>query len=101
MTTRTHEIGIRVALGAERRDVIRMVVLGGGVTLVLIGLIIGLAGACSLSRLLTSLVYELQPNDPAAFIAVSLLFAMVSLLACYMPARAATRVDPMVSLRYE
>ena len=100
VTTRTHEIGVRIALGAERRDVIWMV-LGGGVTLVLIGLTIGLTGACSLSRLLISLVYEVQPNDPVAFITVSLLFAMVSLLACYMPARTATRVDPMVALRYE
>ncbi len=96
----THEIGIRMALGADRRDVFRMV-FGRGAALVLTGLAMGLVGACLLNRSLTSLVYEVQPNDPAAFMAVSILFALVSLVACCMPARAATRVDPMVALRYE
>jgi predicted permease len=100
VAARTHEIGLRMALGANRLDVFRMV-FRRGAALVLTGLAIGLAVACLLSRSLTSLVYEVQPNDPVAFTAISFLFALVSLVACYMPARAATRVDPIVSLRYE
>jgi ABC-type antimicrobial peptide transport system permease subunit len=97
---RTHEIGIRMALGAQRRDVLRLVV-GQGMRAVLIGVAIGIAAALALSRLLAQLLYGVGDRDPLTFIGVSLLLTFVSLLACYIPARRAMRVDPMVALRYE
>jgi putative ABC transport system permease protein len=97
---RTHEIGIRVALGAQRSDVLKMVV-GGGLKLTLIGVCIGIAGALALTRFLSSLLFGVRSTDPATFISVVLLLLGVTLLACFIPARRATRVDPVVALRHE
>jgi putative ABC transport system permease protein len=97
---RTHEIGIRVALGAQSRDVLRLV-LGQGMALTLTGLAIGLAAALALARLMLSLLYGVNPADPTIYIFVALALAAVALVACVIPARRATKVDPMVALRYE
>jgi putative ABC transport system permease protein len=97
---RTHEFGIRLALGAEKSDVLRMVV-GQGFRLALIGIGIGIAGSFVLTRFLSGMLFGVKPTDPLTFIAVSLILIAVALLACYIPARRAARVDPMVALRYE
>ncbi len=97
---RSQEIGIRMALGAQGRDVLRMVV-GQGMKLAGLGIVIGLAAAFGLSRLLTALLFGVKPNDPLTFVSIGLLLALVALLACWLPARRATRIDPLVALRYE
>jgi len=100
VTHRTREIGIRMALGAQWRDVLRMV-LRSGMSLVAMGLTIGLAGALALTRLMSTLLFEVSPLDPVTFAAVAVCVILAALIACYIPARRATRVDPLVALRYE
>ena len=97
---RTHEIGIRLALGAQRRDVFRFVV-GQGLMLAVIGVGLGAAGAVALTRLITGLLYGVSPTDGPTFVIVGLIVTAVAGLACYLPARRATRVDPLQALRYE
>jgi len=100
VTQRTREIGVRIALGAQWRDVLKLI-LKSGMTLVILGLTIGLAGALALTRLMATLLFEVSPADPLTFAAVALCVIVATLLACYIPARRAAKVDPLVALRYE
>jgi putative ABC transport system permease protein len=97
---RTHEIGIRVALGAQRGDVLKLVVVQGMI-LTFIGIAIGLIGALAFTRLMESMLFEVGTADPATFGFVATLLLIIALLACYIPARRATKVDPIVALRFE
>ena len=97
---RTHEIGIRVALGAQRSEILRMI-LGQGFLIVAIGLIVGCAAAFAFARLISNFLVGVSPSDPATYSIVTIALGLVALLACYIPARRAMRVDPMVALRYE
>ena len=92
---RTHELGIRVALGADA-ELMRQ-----GMTFVIAGELIGIAGAFALTRLLGGLLFGVTPTDATTFVAVTIMLTLVALLACYIPARRATKVDPLVALRYE
>jgi putative ABC transport system permease protein len=98
VSQRRREIGIRMALGAKQIDVLKLVV-GQGLKLAFLGIAIGLAGAFALTRVLSSLLYGVTPDDPFSFISASLILTLVAVLSCYLPARRATKVDPMIALR--
>jgi ABC-type antimicrobial peptide transport system permease subunit len=97
---RTRELGIRMALGAQQRDLLRLVV-GQGILLVLIGAVIGIGAAMGITRFMSTMLYGIHADDPLTFAGVAIVLTLVALAACYIPARRAMRVDPMVALRYE
>jgi len=100
VSQRTHEFGVRMALGARQQDVLRMVI-GSGLKIAATGVFVGISASLALMRFMRSLLYAVGPNDPLTFAVIPLLFALVALAACYIPARRAMRVDPMVALRCE
>ena len=100
VSERAHEIGIRLALGAQRRKILEMV-LRQGLRLALGGAAVGLVGALIVAHLMAGLLYGVRPTDPLTFVGVTLVLTAVALTACYIPARRAMRVDPLVALRYE
>ena len=100
VVTRTHEIGVRIALGATTRDVLKLIV-GRGMKLTAIGVLIGVSGAYALTRLMRGLLFNISATDPLTFVLISLLLSLAAFLACYIPARRATKVNPLVALRYE
>ena len=100
VSQRTREIGVRVALGAQRSDVLRLI-LGDGARLTFLGVAIGLAASLGFTRLLAKMLFGVRASDPLTLIVVTMILSAVAFLACYIPARRATRVDPMVALRYE
>jgi putative ABC transport system permease protein len=97
---RTREMGLRMALGADRTNVLKLA-MKRGLAPLSVGLLIGLAGAFALTRVLRSFLYGVTPTDPMTFVAGCFLFLVVGLIACYVPARKASRIDPMAALRYE
>jgi ABC-type antimicrobial peptide transport system permease subunit len=97
---RRREIGIRMALGAQIRDVLRLII-KQGIALALVGAVVGIAAALGVTRYLTSMLYDVHANDPLTLIAVALLLTLVALAACFIPAHRATRLDPMITLRNE
>ena len=100
VSEQTHEIGIRLALGAQKRNILSAV-LRQGLQLAITGVVAGIVGAMIVARLMAGLLYGVRPTDPLTFGAVALLLIAVALFACYLPARRALRVDPMVALRHE
>jgi ABC-type antimicrobial peptide transport system permease subunit len=100
VSRRTREIGIRMALGAQRRRVMNLVV-GQGILLAISGAMVGIGASLGVTRYLKSMLYDIHANDPATIAGVSILLTLVAVAACYIPARRAMRVDPMVALRYE
>jgi ABC-type antimicrobial peptide transport system permease subunit len=100
VSQRTQEIGVRLAIGAERHDVLALVV-GGGMKLALVGVAIGLAGALGLSRLIATMLFSVTPFDPVSYAATAAVLTAIAALACYVPARRAVKVDPIVAMRQE
>jgi putative ABC transport system permease protein len=100
VSRRTHEIGVRMALGATPRNVVRLIV-GQGMRVVAVGVAVGLAGALLVTRLMTNVVYGIRVTDPLTYAAVSVLLVVVALVASYVPARRATRIDPLASMRVD